>query len=312
MFGSIIQGAVSDIKKNKFLYILIAPAVILFILFSYLPMAGLTMAFQNYSPAKGFLRSEWVGLENFRTFFTTPSALNVIKNTFLLSLYNLLWSFPFPIIFALFLNEIGNSKFKKLVQTVSILPNFMSNVIIVSMVLMLLSVNSGAINTIIAQLFNAQPISFMTDPKWFRTVYVATGIWQGTGWGAIIYLAGIAGINMELYEAAKIDGANRYQRMWHITLPGLQPTIVVLLILSLASLMGTSMEKVLLLQNATTYSVSMTIETYTYMRGIKGGTSGIPDYSYAATIGFWQSAVNAVLLLAANRLSGKFLDKRIF
>jgi ABC-type polysaccharide transport system, permease component len=319
VLGTITRGVVNDFRKNKFLYLLVSPAVILVILFSYLPIFGIVMAFQNYSPAKGFFRSEWVWFENFRTFFSAPSAVRVIKNTFLLSLYSLLWSFPIPIIFALALNEVRNKYYKKLIQTVSILPNFLSNVIIVSMVIMLLSTDSGIVNAIISKLFYMKPIDFMTEPKWFRTIYIASGIWQSTGWNSIIYMASMASINPELYEAAEIDGAKRFQRIWHITIPSLQPTIIVLLILSIASLMGTSMEKVLLMQNPLTYDVSMTIETYTYKRGLMGGGNslygsgtGIPDYSYASAIGLWQSAVNAFLLLGANKLSSVLFGKKIF
>lgn len=303
----------NDLKADRYLYLLAAPAVVVVVLFNYLPMIGVVMAFQDYSPVRGFFRSPWVGLEHFIDFFSAPSAVRVIRNSVLLSLYQLLWSFPVPILFALILNEALNRSFRKLVQTVSMLPYFLSNAIVVGMVMLLLTPDeNGAVNALRALLFGAEPEYFMIDPGWFRPIYISTHIWQTTGFVAVFYIATIAGINPELYEAATIDGAGRFGCMRHVTLPSLLPAIAVLLIFNVGSLMnGTSTEKVLLLQNPLTYEVSMTIETYTYRRGL-AIDGGIPQYSYGAAVGFWQTAVNVLLLLGANAASGRFFGKRIF
>ena len=303
----------NHLKADRYLYLLAAPAVVVVVLFNYLPMIGVVMAFQDYSPVRGFFRSPWVGLEHFIDFFSAPSAVRVIRNSVLLSLYQLLWSFPVPILFALLLNEALNRSFRKLVQTVSMLPYFLSNAIVVGMVMLLLTPDeNGAVNALRALLFGAEPEYFMIDPGWFRPIYISTHIWQTTGFVAVFYIATIAGINPELYEAATIDGAGRFGCMRHVTLPSLLPAIAVLLIFNVGSLMNdTSTEKVLLLQNPLTYEVSMTIETYTYRRGL-AIDGGIPQYSYGAAVGFWQTAVNVLLLLGANAASGRFFGKRIF
>ena len=303
----------NHLKADRYLYLLAAPAVVVVVLFNYLPMIGVVMAFQDYSPVRGFFRSPWVGLEHFIDFFSAPSAVRVIRNSVLLSLYQLLWSFPVPILFALILNEVLNRSFRKLVQTVSMLPYFLSNAIVVGMVMLLLTPDeNGAVNALRALLFGAEPEYFMIDPGWFRPIYISTHIWQTTGFVAVFYIATIAGINPELYEAATIDGAGRFGCMRHVTLPSLLPAIAVLLIFNVGSLMnGTSTEKVLLLQNPLTYEVSMTIETYTYRRGLDID-GGIPQYSYGAAVGFWQTVVNVLLLLGANAASGRFFGKRIF
>ncbi len=307
--GNFLDG----LKADRYLYALVAPAVAVVVLFNYLPMIGVVMAFQDYSPVRGFFRSPWVGLENFVDFFSAPSAVRVIRNSVLLSLYQLLWSFPIPILFALILNEVLNRSYKKLVQTVSMLPYFMSNAIVISMAMLLLTPDeSGAVNAVRALLFGADPVYFMIDRDWFRPIYITTQIWETTGFVAVFYIATIAGINPELYEAATIDGAGRFGCMRHVTLPSLVPAIAVLLIFNVGSLMnGTSTEKVLLLQNPLTYEVSMTIETYTYRRGL-AIDGGIPQYSYGAAVGLWQTVVNVLLLVGANAASGRFFGRRIF
>ena len=306
-------GFLDGLKADRYLYALVAPAVAVVVLFNYLPMIGVVMAFQDYSPVRGFFRSPWVGLENFVDFFSAPSAVRVIRNSVLLSLYQLLWSFPIPILFALILNEVLNRSYKKLVQTVSMLPYFMSNAIVISMAMLLLTPDeNGAVNAVRAFLFGADPVYFMIDRNWFRPIYISTQIWQTTGFVAVFYIATIAGINPELYEAATIDGAGRLGCMRHVTLPSLAPAIAVLLIFNVGSLMnGTSTEKVLLLQNPLTYEVSMTIETYTYRRGL-AIEGGIPQYSYGAAVGLWQTVVNVLLLVGANAASGRFFGRRIF
>ena len=301
------------LAADRYLYLLAAPAVVVVVLFAYLPMIGVVMAFQDYSPVRGFFRSPWVGLENFADFFSAPSAARVIRNSVLLSLHQLLWSFPVPIAFALILNEVMHRSYKKLVQTVSMLPYFLSNAIVVSMAMLLLTPDeNGAVNAVRALLFGAEPEYFMIDPAWFRPIYVTTHVWQNTGIVAVFYIAAIAAVNPELYEAATIDGAGRFGCMRHVTLPAMIPTIAVLLIFSVGSLMnGTSTEKVLLLQNPLTYEVSMTIETYTYRRGL-AIDGGLPQYSYGAAVGLWQTVVNVLLMLGANAASARFFGKRIF
>ena len=307
------SGFLEGLKADRYLYLLVAPAVVVVLLFNYLPMIGVVMAFQDYSPVRGFLRSPWVGLENFVDFFSAPSAVRVIRNSMLLSLYQLLWSFPIPILFALTLNEVLNRSYKKLVQTVSMLPYFLSNAIVIGMAMLLLTPDeNGAVNAVRALLFGAEPEYFIIDPGWFRPIYITTHIWQTTGFVAVFYIATISGINPELYEAATIDGAGRFGCIWHVTLPSLIPAIAVLLIFNVGSLMnGTNTEKVLLLQNPLTYAVSMTIETYTYRRGL-AIDGGIPQYSYGAAVGLWQTVVNVLLLVGANAASGRFFGRRIF
>ncbi|WP_127583316.1 ABC transporter permease [Paenibacillus koleovorans] len=288
------QSFKKRLSDAKFLLILFAPAMVFYILFEYLPMFGLVIAFKDYNAFKGVWASEWVGFKYFSYFFQNPDFLVLLKNTLLLGFYSILFGFPAPILLALLMNELRSIFFKRFVQTVSYLPHFISNVIMVSMIIMFLSPTSGMINQIV-QWFGGDPIYFLSKPEYFRTIYVTSGIWQGVGWGTIIYLAALSSIDPHLYEAAEIDGAGRWKKMWHITLPGIVPVMFILLILNVGSLMSTSFEKVYLLYNPLVYSTADIFSTYTYRVGLLQG-----NFSYSTAIGMFNGITSFLLLYAAN------------
>lgn len=295
-----------NIWRDRYLFLLISPVVVYYIVFHYVPMYGAIIAFKDFSPGEGILGSPWVGLENFRTFFESFYFVRVVKNTFLLSLYSLLWGFPVPIIFALLLNELRHQLFKRSVQTISYLPHFISVVVVTGMIVKFVSPNDGVINKGLGAI-GVGPIDFLSQPEWFRTIFVASEIWQGFGWGAIIYLAALAGIDPSLYEASDVDGATRWQKAWFVTLPSLVPVMVILLILNLGNLMVVGFEKVLLLYNPATYETSDVIQTYIYRRGIISA-----DFSLAAAIGLFNSTINLILLVTVNRLARRFSETSLW
>ena len=299
------------VKANRTFVLFVAPAVIVYFVTCYLPIWGIFMAFEDYSPVKGIFGSKWIGLENFTSFFVSGLAFKLIKNSLLISVYSLLWGFPLPILLAILLNEVKGKFFKGLVQTMSYLPYFISSVVLIGIASSLLSLNNGIINIILNDVFGSEKIYFLIKPEYFRTIYVVIGIWQSTGWGAVIYLASISSFDTEIYEVALIDGANRFQRIIHITIPLLKPTIVIMLILSCASLMNVGFEKVWLLQTPMTTEVSDVIETYVYKRGF-GFLTGVPDYSFSTAVGLFQSVVNCILLIATNTFSKKVFHKSIY
>ena len=245
----------ANLKRDRQLLLLLLPGMLFYLVFRYGPMYGLVIAFKKYSPFLGVFKSPWVGLANFQKFFATGDFWLLFKNTMLLGLYNLLWSFPITVAFALFLNEVRHQRYKKLVQTISYLPTFLSVVIICSITIDFLSPNGGMMNRLLA-LFGLEPVYFMTMPKAFRTIYIASGIWSGMGSGAIIYLAALAGVDAGLYEAARIDGCSRLRMMWSITIPSIMPTIITMLILSAANIIKVGADKILLLYNPMTYEVA--------------------------------------------------------
>lgn len=301
-----MKKTINLIKRDRYLLLLVLPAFLLILLFNYIPMGGLLMAFENYSTKKGIFGSEFVGLENFKKFFSSIFAFRVIKNTFLLSFLNLLWGFPIPIIFALMLNELKNGPFKKVVQTVSYLPHFVSTVVIIGMMISMFDPNFGLVNVLRAKL-GLDSIAFMSDASWFRTLFVGSEVWQNFGWNSIIYIAAIAGISQDLYEAAKIDGANRFQLAMKITLPSLVPTILTLFILNCGWMFSLGFEKVILMYSPGTYAVSDIISTYVYRKGILGA-----DFGYATAIGLFNSLINVVILLSVNKISKKVKGVSIF
>jgi len=265
-------------------------------------MYGIVVAFQNYSPAGGFMHSPWVGLAHFRSFFESPYFTRLLRNTVLINVYSLVFGFPVPIIFALLLNECRNQPFKKVVQTVSYFPNFVSIVIVVGLLNIFLNPMTGLANVALVKL-GYDPVYFMGESRWFRTLYVGSGIWQGFGWGSIIYLAALAGISPELYEAAAIDGANRFQQALYISLPGLVPTIVLLLILNIGGLLSLGADKIILMYQARTYEVADVISSYVYRRGLMGG-----EFSFGAAVGLFNNVVNFVLLIIANRIARRVTE----
>jgi putative aldouronate transport system permease protein len=282
--------------RNWELYVLISPVLAYFIIFEYIPMYGVQIAFKNFVATKGIWGSSWVGTRHFERFFDSYFFWRLIINTLGVSLYQLVVGFPVPIILALMINEVKQSRvfFKKVVQTVTYAPHFLSTVVLVGIVVMFLAPETGMINKLIV-LFGGQPISFITEPAWFKTIYVGSGVWQQMGWSSIIYLAALAGIDPQLHESAKVDGATRLQRIWHVNLPGIMPTIIILLILNMGSIMGVGFEKVFLMQNDLNLESSEVISTYVYKSGIIQA-----QYSFSAAIGLFNSIINFTLLILVN------------
>ncbi len=280
-------------------YLMMLIPVVYYIIFRYIPMFGNIIAFRRYRAGSSIFGDEWSGLRYFNQFIADQNFWRAFRNTLLLNFKYLLISFPLTLIFALLLNEIKNVAFKRIVQTISYLPHFISMVIVAGMVRELLSTN-GPINNLIVSL-GGEPITFIALPEWFTTIFVTSGIWQGIGWGTILYLAAMSGINPELYEAAALDGANRFQQCLHVTIPAILPTISTLLILNVGSLCGSAaFEKVFLLYNPTTYDTADIIGTYVYRMGLQSG-----NYSYATAVGLFQGIINLVLLTFANKASTK-------
>lgn len=280
----------------RYLYLLFLLPLAYFIIFKYGAMLWLTIAFKDYNAIQGLWKSEWVGFKHFITFFQTPDILRLIRNTILLSVYSLLWSFPMPIILALMINEVQNKPFKKVVQNISYLPHFFSTVIICGMVTNLLS-TTGLVNQFLS-LFQVDPINFLTSPEYFRTIYIASGIWQSVGWGSIIYLAALSGVDPGLYESAVIDGAGKLQQMWYISIPSILPIIVIQFLLSLGRIMSVGYEKVLLLYNGSIYETADIISTYVYRRGLESS-----EFSYATAVSLFESVINVLLVWIVNKIA---------
>jgi putative aldouronate transport system permease protein len=276
---------------------MLLPVVIYYIVFLYFPMYGLQIAFKNFTPAKGIWGSEWVGFKHFISFYQSYYIWRLLRNTVMISLYELVFGFPAPILLALLLNELRNRVFKNFVQSVTYLPHFISIVVVAGMMVDFLS-GDGLINKLTG-MFGIPSVSFLIVPEWFRSIYVSSGIWQGVGWGSIIYLAAIAGIDPSLYEAAKTDGAGRFRQIMHITIPGILPTIIIMLILRFGTLLaGGSLEKILLLYNSTTYETADVISTFVYRRGLLQ-----MDYGFSAAVGLINNIMNFILLVSANAIS---------
>ncbi len=296
---------VKDMKRNWTLYALAIPMIVFYILFAYKPMYGVLIAFKEYKPRLGFVGSPWVGLAHFHRFFTGPFFGRLMKNTVLLSLYSLLFGFPAPIILALLLNEVRHTGFKKTVQTISYLPHFISIIVVAGMITDF-SMSTGLFNQII-EFFGGQRHPLLQDPSLYRTIYIASDIWQQIGWGSIIYLSALSGVDQQLYEAAEVDGAGRLKKLIHVTLPGITPTIVIMLILRIGSLLSIGYEKTILLYNPSTYETADIISSYVYRVGIleKG-------WSYSTAIGLFNSVINLTLLLLANTFSRKLTDTSLW
>jgi len=290
-----------DVKKNWILYVMILPVIAYFAIFHYAPMYGVLVAFKNYNIVKGVIGSPWVGLKWFEKFLTDPYFWKVVRNTLLLSIYNILWGFPVPIILAVMLNELKAGKFKKTVQSITYLPHFISTVVLCGMIVNILS-SDGLFNQIV-KAFGGTPKQLLMYPEYFRTIYVVSGIWQKAGWTSIIYLAALTGIDSEILDAATIDGANRIQRILHVTIPAITPTIATLLIMDLGKMMNLGYEKVLLLYNGSTYETADIIATYVYRRGILQNS-----FSYATAVGLFQTVIGVILIVSANKIAKKLSD----
>lgn len=294
-----------DFHKNWILYLMALPAIAYFLVYCYAPMAGLYIAFTDYKITDGIFSGDWVGFKWFIRFFQGPYFGRLLRNTLLLSLETLLWAFPIPIIFALVLNEIRSVRFKKLAQTVAYLPHFVSIIVICGLVVDFTSLD-GLINTVI-QMFGGEPIAFLAKPEWFRTVYVSSEIWHTFGWNSIVFLAALTSIDIQQFEAARLDGASRLQQMVYISLPSIIPTIVTVLLMRIGHLMSVGFEKVFNLYGPATYETADIISTYVYRQGILGA-----NYSSAAAIGLFNSVINLVLVVLMNKVSRKLTETSLW
>jgi putative aldouronate transport system permease protein len=296
------------LKKHRALYLLMLPGILYYIIFKYVPMYGVIIAFQDYSIGKGILGSKFVGLKHFIEFFyVNPDSWKLIRNTVMLNVYDLLFHFPAPIILAILFHELKNKTFKRIVQSISYMPHFLSTVVIAGILVTFLSPQTGIINFILVKMFGMEPILFLGLPNWFRTIYVSSEVWQKIGWGTILYLAAIAGIDPTLYEAAKMDGANRYHQMRHITFVGMVPVMIILFVLTLGHFMETGFQKILLLYNSMNYETSDVINTFVYRRGILDA-----DFSFATAVGLFQSVIGLILVIAANRIARKHSETSLW
>ena len=303
--GMLAQKVKKDFFRNKYIYLLFLPVAVYFILFHYKPIYGIVIAFKQFSPAKGINGSPWVGMQNFTRFFEDFYFGRLIRNTFVISLYSVIWGFPVPILFALLLNELSAVKFKKVVQTCSYLPHFISLVIVCSMIKQFSGTN-GLFNNIIAS-FGGERMPILQLPEYFRTVYITSDIWQDFGWNSIIYLAALSGVDQELYEAAKIDGSGRFSQVIHVSIPGILPTIIMLFILRMGSILNVGAQKILLLYNPATYKTADVISSYVYRKGMLNG-----DMSYSTAVGLFNSVINVIFLLLTNYISKKVSDISMF
>lgn len=306
---SILTGKGDIIKKNLLrnwqLYLFLMPVFLYFFIFHYVPMYGVQIAFKDYFAGLGVWGSEWVGFEHFQRFFNSYYFGRLLKNTLILNFY-MLALFPLPIILALAFNELRSGPFKKWTQTLTYAPHFISVVVVVGMLVAFLDPNTGLVNHFLS-LFGIDSIHFLTSPAWFRHVFVWSGQWQTLGWNTIIYLAALAGVNPELHEAAKVDGATRIQRILHVNIPYITPTIIILFILNIGNFMQIGFEKVLLMQNTLNSATSDVIQTYVYQTGILEG-----QYSFAAAIGLFESAINIVLLIIVNQIARKISETSLW
>lgn len=294
------------IKRDRQLILLFIPAIVFFALFRYGPLYGLIIAFKDYSVWDGIVGSEWVGLKHFKNFFSSPDFWLLFKNTVLLGFFSLLFGFPMPIIFAILLNEMRVSVLKRTVQTVSFLPSFLSIVIVSSLVIDFLSPGRGIINDII-EMFGFERTYFLIQPEWFRTIYITSDIWTQMGYESILYLAAIAGISPELYEAAKVDGAKRWHSIRYITLPSIMPTVLILFIIKAGNMFRIGFEKILLLYNPMTYEVADVFSTFVYRKGLLQA-----DYSYAAAVGLFEGIIALLMLLISNMISRRLGGKSLW
>ena len=276
------------------LYVLLAPTLLYFLVFKYWPMYGVQIAFRDYAPAGGFTQSPWVGLEHFERFFSSYQFGTIVSNTLLLAIVNLAFVFPIPIILALLVNQLAQGRFRRFVQNVLYAPTFISTVVVVGILFILLSPRAGLVNNAIV-LFGGEPVFFMGSAEWFRPVYVASSVWQEAGFNMVVYLAALAGIDPALHDAAKVDGASKLRRIWHIDLPGIAPVISVLFILAVGNLLNIGFEKALLMQTDLNVAASQIVQTYTYEVGLQQA-----QFSYAAAIGLFNSLLNLALLLTFN------------
>lgn len=300
------QRLLMAIKRDRKLYLMALPGIVFFVLFKYVPMWGVMIAFKDYSPYIGFLDSPWTGLEHFQRFFQHPDFWKLFRNTLAINLLSLIFFFPLPILLSLMLNEVRQAAFKKTVQSIVYLPHFLSWVIISGITFLLFSKQEGVVNKLLVFL-GFEKFDFLTNPDIFWGVLTVQSIWKESGWGTIIFLAAIAGVNTELYEAAKIDGASRIRQMWHITLPAIRNVIIVLLILKIGHIMDVGFEQVYLMMNGAVSEVADVFDTYVFRLGIQQG-----QFSFSTAVGLFKSVVGLMLVLLANWLSKRFGEDGVF
>ena len=300
------EGIIIKLVKYKWLYIMMLPGILYFVVFRYLPMLGVYMAFEDYQPHMGIFSSPFVGLKHFKAFFSQPTFLMLFKNTIILAGYNLVFYFPVPIILALMLNEVRKQTYKKIVQTVVYIPHFISWSVVVGIAYVMFTTQGGVVNSILES-FGSEKINFLMNARLFRPFVVVEIIWKEAGWGTIIILAALAGIDMQLYEAAVIDGAKRWHQLWHITLPSIKSTIVILLILRLGSFMDSGFEQIFLMLNAMNREVGEVFDTYVYSIAMQTG-----QFSYSAAIGLFKSIVSLILVIVTNYLAKRAGEEGVY
>ncbi|MBJ6363892.1 ABC transporter permease [Paenibacillus sp. GCM10012307] len=294
------------LRKDLFLYLLILPGVLYFLIFKYVPMWGIVISFQDYSPYMGFWKSPWVGFEHFTNLFKNPDFPILFRNTMMISLMNIVFYFPMPIILALMLNELRTERYKRVLQSIVYLPHFLSWVIISGISFLLLSQSTGIINMMLIKL-GFQPFDFLTNPNVFWQMLTVQSIWKETGWGTIIFLAAMAGVDPQLYEAARMDGASRVRQIWHVTLPGIRHVMVTLLILRLGSIMDVGFEQVFLMMNSAVSNVADVFETYVYRNGIQQG-----QFSYSTAVGLFKSVIGLIMVVGANKLAKRYGEEGLY
>lgn len=294
------------LKDNYGLYLMLLPAMMFYVIFKYFPMYGILIAFQNYNPFKGVFQSQWVGLDVFREVLSQKTFWQILMNTLRLNLLSLIVGFPMPILFALMLNEIKRTRFKKAVQSVSYMPHFISWVIVYGMIVTFFSNDTGLVNVLLRHL-GMQQVSFLTNQSWWLVIYIFSGIWKEMGWAAILYISALSAIDPSLYEASSMDGAGRFRNMWHITLPGIRSTIVIILILNLGRLMSIGFEQPYLLGNTMVSNVSNVLSTYIYNNGLVRA-----QYSFTSAVGLFQSVANFIMLILANFISTRLGEDGLY
>ena len=300
-----IQRFKKDLRQHYLAYLMLVPAVVLIFIFSYIPMYGILIAFKNYKPKMGILGSPWVGFEHFKTFFTGVFFPRLLRNTLWISIYGSVIGYPMPIILALLLNEVMHVRYKKVIQTISYMPYFISTVVICGMLKSFLSYD-GLFNALNA-LTGRSAINFLSEPRYFPSIVVWSGLWQSIGWNSIIYMSALSNIDQQLYEAARIDGCGRLRKAWHVTIPGLMPTFIILLILGMGSIFSVDSDKILLLYGPQTYETGDVFGTYVYRIGIKGG-----EYDFAEAVGLCQTVVGFVLLIVVNQIARKTTEQSLW
>lgn len=288
------KGLMAELSQHKWLYLLLLPGAIYFLIFKYVPMLGIIISFQQFSPFTGFAGSPWVGLYHFKNLFTGPDFWMLLRNTLMISILSLVFYFPAPIILSLFLNEIRCSGYKRVIQTFVYIPHFISFVIVATLTYQLFNINDGIINQII-KLMTGSTMDVLSSPGAFPALIVGQSMWKETGYGTIVFLAALSGVDVQLYEAARVDGAGRWRLMWHVTLPAIRGTIIIMLIMKVGAILNTGYEQIFLMQNSLNVSTSEVFDTYVYKKGIKQG-----QYSYATAVGMFKSVVGMIMVLTAN------------